>query len=182
MKKILFMVSSMNIGGVEKSLLSLISTIPKNKYDVTILVLEKKDGFLKEIPDWIKVEEVDWYKEIKPIIMQPPQQTIKAFYKVNRYIKALTFLFIYLISKNFNNRYLYYKYVLNDVKNHPNVYDIAISYQGPTDIMDFYIGKKVTAKRKISWVHFDVSKHVINEKLYKKLYKGFSEIFVVSKE
>jgi len=182
MKKLLFMVSSMNIGGVEKSLLSLISVIPKNKYKITILVLEKKGGFLKQIPDWIKVEEVDWYKKIKPIIMQPPQRTIKDYYKKQRYIKALFFLFIYLISKYFNNRHLYYKYVLKDVQNYYDKYDIAISYQGPTDIMDYYIGKKVTAKKKISWVHFDVSKHEMNEQLYKKLYKNFSKIFVVSKE
>ncbi|HBL05834.1 MAG TPA: glycosyltransferase, partial [Clostridium sp.] len=42
MKKVLFMLSSMNIGGVEKSLLSLLSVIPKDKYNVTILLLEKK--------------------------------------------------------------------------------------------------------------------------------------------
>src|SRR5690625_5731372 len=97
MKKILFMVSSMNIGGVEKSLLSLISVIPKNKYKITILVLAKKGGFLKEIPDWLKVEEVDWYKKIIPIIMQPAHRTIKDYYKKQRYIKVLFFLFIYLI-------------------------------------------------------------------------------------
>ena len=46
MKKILFVLSSMNIGGVEKSLLSLLSTFPKGKYNVTILLLNKKGGFL----------------------------------------------------------------------------------------------------------------------------------------
>ena len=40
-----FMVSSMNIGGVEKSLLSLLSVISKEKYDVTVLMLEKRGGF-----------------------------------------------------------------------------------------------------------------------------------------
>ena len=49
------MVSSMNIGGVEKSLLSLLSVIPKDKYDITILTLEKKGGFLDYIPSNIKV-------------------------------------------------------------------------------------------------------------------------------
>ncbi len=76
MKKILFMVSSMNIGGVEKSLLSLLSKIPKDKYEITLLLLEKKGGFLEQIPDWVKVEEASWFKEIKTIIMQSPQQTI----------------------------------------------------------------------------------------------------------
>ncbi|MEH7109016.1 glycosyltransferase, partial [Bacillus sp. JJ1764] len=38
------------------------------------------------------------------------------------------------------------------------------------------------AKRKISWVHFDVSKHGVNKKLYAKLYKKFDNIFAVSEE
>lgn len=182
MKKILFMVSSMNIGGVEKSLLSLISTLPLNKYEITILLLEKKGGFLKDVPVWVKVEEVDWYQQIKPIIMQSPQQTVKQFYKDNQFLKVISFVIVYFFSKYFNNRYLYYKYVLKDVKKHPNGYDIAIAYQGPTDIIDYYIGNKVIAKKKISWVHFDVSKHRINGKLYERLYKSYSKIFVVSKE
>ena len=89
MKKILFMVSSMNIGGVEKSLLSLLSEIPKNTYDITLLLLEKKGAFLEQIPDWVKVEEASWFKEIKPIIMQSPQQTIKNYIINRKYFKIL---------------------------------------------------------------------------------------------
>lgn len=49
MIKVLFMLSSMNIGGVEKSFLSLLSKMPKEKYEITLLLLEKKGGFLKLI-------------------------------------------------------------------------------------------------------------------------------------
>lgn len=41
MKKVLLMLSSMNIGGVEKSLLSLLSTMSREKIDVTLLLLKK---------------------------------------------------------------------------------------------------------------------------------------------
>ena len=176
------MVSSMNIGGVEKSLLSLLSVIPKEKYDITILVLEKKGGFLEYIPDWVKVEEATWFKEVKPIIMQPPQQTIKDYYINKRYTKIPSFLWSYFISKQFNNRYLYYKQVFKNIPSNKDTYDVAIAFQGPTDTIDYYIANKVKAKKKISWVHFDVSKHFVNEKLYSNLYKSFDKVFVVSKE
>nr|WP_236619606.1 glycosyltransferase [Bacillus sp. 1NLA3E] len=181
-KKVLFMLSSINIGGVEKSLLSLLSVIPKEKYDITILVLEKKGGFLEYIPNWVKMEETAWFKDVKPIIMQPPQQTIKDYYINKSYTKILTFLCSYFISKQFNNRYLYYKEVFKNVPINTNTYDVAIAFQGPTDMIDYYIANKVKATKKISWVHFDVSKHFINEKLYNRLYKSFNKIFVVSKE
>lgn len=182
MKKILFMLSSMNIGGVEKSLLSLLSVLSKERYDITLLLLEKKGGFLKAVPNWVKVEEVTWYKEIKPVIMQPPQQTIKNYVKKRKFTKIPTFVCSYFLSKYLNNRYLYYKEVFKSIAKHKDSYDIAISYQGPTDIIDYYIANKVTAQKKISWVHFDVSKHDINKKLYQKLYSRFDKIFIVSKE
>ncbi|MFD0829833.1 glycosyltransferase [Neobacillus sp. M.A.Huq-85] len=182
MKKVLFMLSSMNIGGVEKSLLSLLSEIQKNEYDITILLLEKKGGFLKYLPDWVEIEEASWYKKVKPIIMQPPQKTIKNYLKDKRYGKVLTFGFSYFLSKYFNNRYHYYKNVAKDIPFSNSTYDIAISYHGPTDIIDFYIANKVKAQKKISWVHFDISKHQINKNLYEKLYKRFNKIHIVSKE
>lgn len=49
MKRVLFMLSSMNVSGVEKSLLSLLLSIPENKFKITVLLLEKKGGFLEEM-------------------------------------------------------------------------------------------------------------------------------------
>lgn len=181
-KKILFMVSSMNIGGVEKSLLSLLSVMPKDKYDITVLTLEKKGGFLDYIPSYIKVEEVAWFKEIKPIIMESPQRTIKKYLKENKVFKIPTFIYSYYKSKNTDNRYIYYKNILKSIPENEGEYDVAIAYAGPTEIIDAYITHKVKAKKKIGWVHFDISKHKINEKLYENLYEKFDKIFTVSNE
>lgn len=182
MKKILFMITSMNIGGVEKSLLSLLAIMPREKYDITVLVLEKKGGFLEFMPDWVKVEEAAWFKKIKPIIMQPPQQTIKDYLRDKQFIKILLFTLAYFLSKLLGNRYIYYRQVLAGVPQNVNTYDAAITYQGPTDIIDYYIANKVKAAKKISWVHFDVSKYMIDAKLYQRLYEKIDKLFVVSEE
>lgn len=176
------MLSGMNIGGVEKSLLTLLSKMSKNKYDITVLLLEKKGGLLDYIPDWIKVEEVNWFKTVKPIIMQAPQQTIKDYARTHQYFKILAFIFSYFISKYFNNRHYYYKQIFKSIPVNNNTYDVAISYQGPTDIIDYYIANHIKASQKLSWVHFDISKHRVNTKLYTKLYKKFNQIYVVSNE
>ncbi|MEI2317511.1 glycosyltransferase [Bacillus paramobilis] len=182
MKRVLFMVSSMNIGGVEKSLLSLLSVIPKEKYDVTVLMLEKRGGFLKQLPSWVKIEEVTWFENIKPKIMQPPKKTIKEYFENTRYIKGLNFLLTYVVSKKLKDRYVFYKEIFKDIPHNKNKYDIAIAYQGPTDIIDYYIVNRVASEKKISWIHFDVFQHQINTKLYEKLYDQLDNIFVVSKE
>jgi len=181
-KKFLFVLSSMNIGGVEKSLLSLLALMPKDKYDITILLLERKGGFLKYLPDWVKVEEAGWYGKIKPIIMEPPQHTVRMYLKKRQYTKIPSFLFVYFTSKYTNDRYIFYRHVFKTVPKWGVTYDVAISYQGPTDIIDFFVANKVTAGRKISWVHFDVSQFTINKKLYNRLYEKFDKVFAVSKE
>ncbi|RBP03156.1 glycosyltransferase [Rossellomorea aquimaris] len=182
MKKILIMATNMNVGGVEKSLLSLLSEVPKGKYDITLYLLEKKGGFLDFIPSWIRVIEVDWYKKIKPIIMQSPHQIVKNYYLNNEIKRIPGFISTYFISKKTDNRYFYYKHVFNQIPFNADEFDIAISYQGPTDIIDYYIVKKVKAKKKIAWIHFDVAKHNINQKLYEKLHCNFNKIYVVSEE
>ncbi|MDZ4992182.1 glycosyltransferase [Clostridium perfringens] len=182
MKKILFMVSSMNIGGVEKSLLSLLSIIPREEYEVTILLLEKKGGFLNHIPSWIKVEEAKWFKDVKPLIMEAPQATFKNYIKKKKYIDGVLFTFSYFIDKHFKNRYIYYKNILRRIPIKEDEYDVAIAYAGPTEIIDSYITHKVKAKKKIGWIHFDVSKHEINTNLYLKLFSKMDKIFIVSKE
>lgn len=181
-KKILFMVSSMNIGGVEKSLLSLLSVIPKDKYDITVLTLEKKGGFLEYIPEHVKLREAEWFKDIRPIIMESPQNTIKRYLRARNIFKIPSFIYSYYKSKNTGDRYIYYKNILKSIPNSNEYYDAAIAYAGPTEIIDVYITHKVNANKKIAWVHFDISQHKINEKLYEKLYGKFDKIFAVSNE
>lgn len=138
MKKILFMVSSMNIGGVEKSLLSLLSIIPREEYEVTVLLLNKSGGFLNHIPSWVKVEEATWFKDIKPIIMEAPQVTLKNYIKKKKYIDGILLTFSYFIDKHFKN-------ILRSIPMKEDD-DVAIAYAGPIEIIDSYITHKVNNK------------------------------------
>lgn len=182
MKKILFMINCMNIGGVEKSLLSLLSAIPKDKYKITILMLKKRGEFLEYIPDWIEVKEVNWFKDIEKVIIESPQATIKKYLRQKRYIEVITFIVAYFISKKLNDRTIYYKNLLMYIPKCKEEYDVAISFEGPMELIDSYVAYNIKAKKKIAWVHFDVSKYKINNKLYKNLYNIFNKIFVVSNE
>ncbi|MEG2656733.1 MAG: glycosyltransferase [Clostridium sp.] len=181
-RKILFMVSSMNIGGVEKSLLSLLDNIPKDKYDITILMLNKWGGFLEYIPAHIKVEEAQWFKDIKLIIMGSPYDSIKRYLRKGKLRKIPAFVYAYYRAKALDDRYYYYKHIIKEIPFNKEEYDVAISYAGPTEIIDTYISHKVKAKKKVAWVHFDISKHRVNEKLYEELYALYDKVFVVSQE
>lgn len=176
------MLSSMNIGGVEKSLLSLLSTLSPQKYHVTILLLDRKGGFLEFLPNWVEIREATWFREIKPVIMESPYETIKNYFKNFQILKCMQFLIGYYMDQKKGNRFKYYKQLLKSIPNDDEVYDVAIAYAAPTEIIDAYIAYKVRANKKISWIHFDLSHFPINEQLYQNLWDNYDELYAVSEE
>ncbi len=172
------MIHNMNVGGTEKSLLSLLSVLDKNKYDVTVLMLEKFGGYLKSIPNWVNVEYVSEYDKMKPIVMNPPLHTIKDFIKKGKLIKAVTTLYAYTQAKLSDNWVFFYKQVL---KNYPIAsYDIAVAYAGPSDFITYFIAERIKAPKKIQWIHFDVLKIKLNTNFGKMYYSKFDTINCVS--
>lgn len=182
MKKILFMCINMNIGGTEKALLTMLNEIDDSKYDITLLMLEEYGGFLNEIPSFVKVKYVDEYKSIKPFVNEPPKILIKRLIKNKAYLTGLSTLLNYSISKITNNISYYYKYILKNIKGIDEEYDLAVAYSGPMDFITYFVLNKIKAKKKVQWIHFDITKIGFNRKFAKKNYKKFDKIFVVSEE
>lgn len=182
MKKILFMCINMNIGGTEKALLTMLNEIDDSKYDITLLMLEEYGGFLNEIPSFVKVKYVDEYKSIKPFVNEPPKILIKRLIRNKEYLTGLTTLSSYSISKITNNISYYYRYILKNVKKIDEEYDLAVAYAGPMDFITYFVLNKIKAKKKIQWIHFDITKIGFNRKFAERNYKKFDKIFVVSEE
>ena len=57
MKKLIITGYNLDFGGVEKALINLLKKLDKNKYEITLLLREKKGVFLKEVPTHIKIKE-----------------------------------------------------------------------------------------------------------------------------
>ena len=180
MKKILFMCINMNIGGTEKALLTMLNEIDDSKYDITLLMLEEYGGFLNEVPRFVKVKYVDEYKSIKSFVNEPPKILIKRLIKNEEYLIGLSTLLNYSISKITNNISYYYKYILKNVKKIDEEYDLAVAYAGPMDFITYFVLNKIKAKKKVQWIHFDITKIGFNRKFAKRNYKKFDKIFVVS--
>ena len=84
-KKILFAAYSLDIGGIETALVTLINELVKSdKYDIT-LVLEKKQG--------IFLDEID--KRVEIIEYSPSYNKFKIFAKISNAIKRIKFIMKY---------------------------------------------------------------------------------------
>lgn len=181
-KKVLFMMINMNVGGMEKALLNMISVMPKDQYEITVLMLEEYGGFLDHLPKEIKKEYLQGYENIKDLINDPPQLSALKYLKKGRLIQASVILGLHIITKILDNRELYIKYVLRKYPRLEQEYDVAIAYAGPNDLISYFVYNKINAKEKKQWIHFDVTKIGFNSKFSLNLYKKYNEIFVVSEE
>ncbi|WP_077602084.1 glycosyltransferase [Oceanobacillus sojae] len=180
--KMLFMLINMNIGGTEKALLNRIAEIPEHKYDITILMLEKYGGFLNAIPNHVNVEYVHEYSEIKGMVTNPPRRTIWNLIKKGRLIRAITFSLIYGLSRILKNKSIFLKYILRNIADIKNEYDVAIAYAGPMDLISYFVIHKISAEKKLQWIHFDVTKVGFDLPFAKRLYPEFDRIYTVSNE
>ncbi|MDR7000615.1 glycosyltransferase [Neobacillus niacini] len=181
-KKIFFMLINMNVGGTEKALLNMISEIPKEKYDITLFMLEEYGDFLKYIPNYVTVKYLVGYNQIKAIINQPLHKAAVNAFRIGNFINAFILIFLYLTSKVFDDRRIVFNYVLKNYKKIETEYDIAVAYAGPMDFISYFVINKIKAKKKIQWIHFDVTKVGFNKRMVNKIYKKFDKIFIVSEE
>lgn len=180
MKKVLFAVKNMNVGGVEKSLLSLLNTLDRTEYEVDLLLLEKYGGFLDAIPDWVNVIVCKDYASIKDEVNLPPVQVIKAYLQNGRIGRAAKLLAAYARTKVSKDYSFYYKAVFSTVGKLPKHYDVAVSYTSIISYLTWFVNFHVDADEYIGWIHFDVSQIEPDRKMLLYLHEKMKKIFVVS--
>lgn len=149
MKKILFAIYNLSAGGGQKSLISLLNTIPKDKYSIDLLLMEKKGLFLSQVPEFVNIIEGE--KKFKAI--HHPISDLKFFTPLNRlWWKILhSRLKAKIFYKHLHREQAQWKTWNSHIKTLEKEYDCAISYL--EGVMNYFVIDKVKAKRKILWIH-----------------------------
>lgn len=182
MKKVLFVMKNMSVGGVEKSLLSLLDTLSPLEYEVDLLLLEDKGEFRNFIPSWVNVDILEDYQLIKSKVNENPKEVILSTLKRKEILDSVLLLIFYIISKIFKNFKYYYMIVFRNVKKREGKYDIAIAYSSLINYITWYVVFCVNAKKRIGWIHFDIEKINFDKRLFLYLHKKIDKIYVVSKQ
>ena len=172
----------MNVGGVEKSFLGLLSMLPPEQYEIHLGLIRKKGGLLDQVPDYVHIHEITIFDKLWPIINDPPRQTVKRLFKEGHRRQSAILLALYFVMKLTGSGYWTYRYLLRNEPFLPDLFDAAYAFAGPSQMIDYYICKKVHANKKYGWIHFDVSRFGIDKGLTRRLYRQYEKIYVVSKE
>ena len=179
-KEIFFLLSTMNVGGVEKAFLGLLSIIPLDKYEIHVGFLQAKGGYMEYLPPHIHIHEINIFQKYWRIINDPPIPIIKKIFLKGDIIEAFIHLLLYIHFKLTKNRYYFYKWILRHEPKFSKQYDIAIAFAGPSQAIDYYICEKINAPIKCGWIHFDVTKFGIDKGMTRRLYQQYQKIFIVS--
>lgn len=167
MKRILFVIDSLNCGGAEKSLVSLLSLLNKDKYNISLWMLSPGGVFLSLVPDYIS------------IVSQPKYNVIE---KIKYYIGRILFSIMIRLKKVFHKKEhgaeTLWKNMGWTMKVPQGEWDIAFAYQ--QGVPTYLVAEKIIAKKKFAWVNADIFKAGYNIKFNSKFYREFDAIVPVS--
>lgn len=164
MKRVVFVLPHMGIGGVERSFLGLIKHAPMNKVDITLLLLAKGGELLEEVPEWVHIKYVDRVGKAERLRANTAG-TLKKM-RLNRLFSVAKFVYHTFGPKLIR-------------PDHAQEYDVAVAYSD--GIASWYVSKAVCAKRKLAFVHTDFLNARYNPDTEEEIYRAFDGIFLGSK-
>ena len=176
--RILIVSYSMGIGGVERALLGLLRNIDYSTCNVTLKLANKRGELLSNIPMQVKVSEIVSIKKNWTLFNKPLLPQIRRLFCRNL-LMGLMLLADFVKYKITGHYHSLFRHTLEKDREE---YDLAISYAGPSSLLDYYVAHCVNARKKVIWIHFDVDRCGINRNSERFLYRKFDKIFIVSDE
>ena len=187
MKKIIFVGEFMLCGGVEKSLISLLNYLDPYDYSVTLLLLKKRGVLMSQIPEYVNVIEMDLPLNEEFDILYGKSNALKRAFKEKKYFqfvkKVVRGIYLNLISRSDEEKRVNYYRMLDKKFAYINEnYDLAIDYMGYGLLNTFFVAKKINARKKLTWIHFDPKIGMSDFKALQYYLRYYDQIITVSKE
>ncbi len=161
-KKILIRIGSLRHGGAEKVLVTFLKNLPKDKYEIDLLLNLHSGKYLPEVPDWINVLYLNKGEMITTNRLQDlPKKAYRVIYQklLKKFPKIL------------------YSKILKNKK-----YDIE--FGAIHGLRDEILNSPLKSSKKIIWIHNDLRKtefHDYTDEEIRKFF-GFDKIMVISEQ
>jgi glycosyltransferase involved in cell wall biosynthesis len=179
MKNVLISSFDMEVGGVERSLISMLDHFDYQNYDVDLMLYSHKGDFLPLLPKRPRLlEEMKSYKTFRLSV----GQTIKSGNIMIGIVRLLAKYRATILNKSSEHGYkqmqYMWKYSLPFLPRLQKRFDIAISYLWP----HYFVAHKVNANIKIAWIHTDFSTVETDVMLDVEMWNEFDYIVAVSEQ
>ncbi len=180
MKDILVASFDMEVGGVERSLISMLEGFDYKKYAVDLMLYRHQGDFMELVCNKVNLlEEVPQYTTFRKSI----GETLKdKEYGIgfSRILSKINTRFAGkakgIVETGYYQMQLMWKYAIPFLPKLDKEYDVAISYLWP----HYFVADKVKAKKKIAWIHTDYSTIETDIEMDLKVWNKFDCIVAVS--
>lgn len=179
-KKLLFVMESLEIGGAEKSLVTLLSQLDYSKYDVDLFLFNPKGEFLSLLPKEVNLLKVP--EDFKSFILNP-MESFQSLIKRKRF-KLIIYKIIEVLNISFNRlilkrEYIGWSFIKKSIDFIEKEYDVAVGFLEKKSI--YFTIDKVKAKKKIGWIHTDYKRIEFSYKMDNYYLSKLNEVVAVSK-
>ena len=171
-KDILFIISDMESGGFQKSLISLLQCFDYDRYNIDLLILTPKGIFMDQIPNKVNIINVNF----PPSFFMSFPKAVKKLINENKYLLALKRLVHFIISR-FDKGYAAI-YMAKQIPALKKYYDVAIDYNGQQIL--YYMIDKIKSKKKITYFHSDYKNWSYYKNADNKYYPKVDYIVTIS--
>lgn len=183
MKKLLFITKSMVCGGVERTLLNLLHSLDRDKYEIDLLLLEKNGSYLELVPDDVNIIEAEIPDSLRKVIHCNDLGFKKGLISIlqdKNFFTALVFLWLTTIdrfSKLIFKKSFLFRLCSKKTKLPQKTYDVVCDYHG-YGYYTTYLALRFKYSKKFSWIHIEN----IDKEFYfaRKTLNQFDGIFGVS--
>ena len=183
MKKVLFLVRDMRLGGVQKSLLSFLQCFAGSEYaqqyEVHLLVLDPRGELLSQVPQTIKIIQTD--RRLRWMASRMNKNLFKTCWSIRGLCGEVRWLVqkkLRLLPKQLNIAQKVWFSWHDMISNHEGTYDVVVSYQDGE--CGYYAIDKVQAQQKILWLHSDYQKQGYDPKFDLRYYESCDAVVTVS--
>jgi len=179
--KVLFALSSLHCGGIEKSALTLLSRLVERGDAVTLSVAKKEGEFLPYVPKGVPVTEIPYDRDVRDEMRLGRKKMIVRLVAHGRWVEAvrLALLAKKLLGKNADRRAIEIsKRFCASLPVDGTVYDLAICFSEFTELV--YVADHVKAKRKAVWLHTEQGEGFANAHEYIDYLRKMDDIYCVS--
>lgn len=167
-------------GGVESTLLSLLNVIDRERYEITLMLLEKRGRFLNKLPNDITIKEIE-IPEREWGVFFGKKKVLLSYLKKGKLWKLPLFIRYNLqnsLTEDRTQNAHYFQKISQTIPVLDEEYDLAIDYFGYATFTTFYLAEKVRAKKKVTWLHSILSR--FSPEAFGIWYEKMDQIFACS--
>jgi glycosyltransferase involved in cell wall biosynthesis len=171
-KKILFIISNMESGGVSKSMSSLLNIIDAQKYQVDVFITNPTGVFMELIPSSVNLITNNKTQLLFSRFPRNLMLLLTQGYLFSFFIRLIAALLM-LINKGYGGWLL--SRMLFKIK---TKYNLAVDYNGQHQL--YYLVDFIKADKKVSFFHSDYAQWDYYFKLDKRYYSKLDALFTIS--